>query len=315
MKKILSIPVMLCMLFVACKKEANLRVPEGTLGNGPKEKLYPLKFTIGEFKQNFAKLSSATSDSEPLTKYISNLYYVLYDIDGSEIKRINYHSGDEGFGIITDTLPAGVYDAVLIGVNGDVLINGDRYGNETKRKLHEGAGFELSHGISDEIKAYDTFFARTTLNVEDEAVNSVISLERIVGGLEVNIQDALPKNACRVRVSLTGEHYIFNFGNERSSEPFLEANIIQEIKSAEKGKENYKINAHVLNTYRPMLVKISCYDENNNIIAEKTVANVKLERNKKLILTGKLFTPSPVTNGQVVYVNSDWIRETETVSF
>jgi hypothetical protein len=316
MKKALYTSLVVCLIFLACKKESNVKIQtQKSREIEEVKKKIPVKFTVSGFKQNFEKIASITSDSEPLKKYISNLYYMVYDAKGLEVKRIRYNSSYGNFGIIMDTLSKGVYDIVLVGVKGDVLINGDRYPDATQSKLFDGARFELLHSIDSEVKCYDTFFCRTTVNVEDEDVNSVVSLQRVVGAMEINLEDAIPENATEIVTSLTGEHYIFNFENENTSDPYVEANVINEFKESDKGKKNYKIKLFALNTNKPMLVKLSCYDKSNKLLAQKTIANVKCERNRKLVLSGKLFNDNSVTSGQVVYVDSDWGPNSKTVNF
>ncbi|WP_423148158.1 FimB/Mfa2 family fimbrial subunit [Rubrolithibacter danxiaensis] len=311
MKKNLQIVLVLCLAFFGCKKEAEPPIITTT------EKGHELKLNVSGFNQKFEKLE-VTSSSTSIKDKINTLYYLIYDLKGEEIRRVRQSSSDANFGSIKDTLPSGIYDVVVIGVKGDVLINGDRYDNTppTKLKMFDGAHFELSHTLAPDFTAYDTFFTHTSVDIENEDVSSVVPLDRVVGSLEINLEDAIPANADHLSVKIAGELYSFLFDSELADgNTTADVSFSKKFSASDKGKINFKLNKLMLNTIKPMLVTISCYDSSNKLVAEKTINNVKCQRNKKLVLSGKLFDGMTTTSNFQINVNDGWQTDAGVVHF
>jgi hypothetical protein len=76
------------------------------------------------------------------------------------------------------------------------------------------------------------------------------------------------------------------------------------VAASDIGVKNKKFLAYVGNTFTPASVVISAYNANNDLLAEKTIDNVRCYKNKKTLLTGSLFPTTAA--GFSVVVNPAW---------
>ncbi|MDB5012965.1 MAG: hypothetical protein JWQ25_1167 [Daejeonella sp.] len=157
-----------------------------------------------------------------------------------------------------------------------------------------------------------------------------VKLNRVIGKLDINIEDAIPANANKIDFRFDNAPTQFLLGSGVTSGgswygdrgDTLETNDYDDytmwhaiqIKSSEKGMNNFLSSRVVFGSDRGFLVEIRCFDINNKIIARKYVQNVHVYANKRTLLTGKLFDNRQQA-GFSVTVNSDWNPESEVVNF
>lgn len=282
-----------------------------------------------------AKSILAATPADTLAQAITQYYYIVYDNSGKEIKRIKRHSGRASFeqyyhengqnynngnaddfvsgledrlttdpyNVITDSLAAGTYTVVLVGSTDDMGIN-----------LHDTSTSDdqyVTYSPLSSAKVYQNdaidilpwsqviFFGKKTVTVGNSNSTQSLSISRVVGQLEVNIEDAIPANVKTIAIAGVGNNAAFLFGQEISADPIEGGSdesdidfIFGNITASDIGKTNYQVYGYIMNVTTPMSIIIKAYDASNNLITSKTVNNVQFGKNKRTILSGRLFTPA-----------------------
>ena len=249
---------------------------------------------------------------------------------------LQFHQGyDEPFGSRVDSLPSGNYTIVVLGSNilqykqytiNDRSIN-DPVGIEKPQRpdvqpLNE-ASIGQSNGLVPEILAQteDTFYKKFMLTIGSQDISQEVRLERITGKLEVNILDKLPANATQMEFKIYGAAHVIELNTSQaigntdypeedediSFHPIL-------LKAEERGMSNYKFSRYLYGRDQAVTVKIQCFDADRKLIVTKNVPDVHIYKNKRTILSGKLFDSNPQT-GFTVSVNGEWDPSTIEVPF
>jgi len=339
MKNILLLSAAVCMMLSACKKETQ----EAARPLNDKAKKYAVKFNVKDFQQTVEKISAVKGASktaaEPLAGRVNYLYYMVYDSSGTEVSRRWQDStgntlkylipnteayieplGNRPFGDITDSLTAGTYTIVFAASQKMISINShseEGLGVVFYNPLNE-ASFYYERGLNSWSRAGDTFFKKLTLTVKSEDCDTSVSLNRIVGKIRIHLKDALPANADHFEFQFLNENEAYKFSTEQ---PFGnttddEFHFPVLINNSQKGQPDYTYEKYIINTATPLNVVIMCYDASNNLIASKTVNDVRCYKNKITVLSGKLFNSSGGTPETfAVSVNSEWDEETVDVPF
>lgn len=330
--------LVLAILICSCKKESAI---EKIQQHGTK---HEIRFNVSNFKQTVeamflkqGRLMNSSSD-DSLASHLGNLYYLVYDTDGTEMSRKGQLSngetwrytpdelygiseGIQTFGSISDSLEAGKYTVVFVGAMTDISIN-----NRSNDLLDldfaplTEASFYYTRGLDSWPRASDTFFKKFTLNVGDEDIEQDVVMNRIVGKLEIKIKDKIPSNAhsFRFRFYNENEAFLFNtetpFGSANGDEDVPQSNSMVILKDSEKGEPNFTFSKLFINTTTPITAIIDCFDDCGDLIATKTVNEVFLFKNKRTILSGNLFdTLSPQLFK--IAVNVTWDSDSTVVNF
>jgi len=333
MKNIFTGLILFCIVLTSCKKDNK---SGGTTNN---KTLYKVTFGISGFsKQNIGfqtnsikskKTDALTTDSYPDTVMVPEIYYRVYDSAGNFIHEIDQKSTDTGFGTINDQLGPGTYTAVFIGaenqpesVEGDKSLSIVSPGNKLSTDymyyfVQLGASGDYSNLFS------ETFFKKISFTVTTGAVGQNISMNRIVGQLIVNIQDAIPANATSIVLKINATSNTFDLGTALPEKPTTvisptyttltstNANLYTPIVA---GATNYKMYNYILNTIAPFTVTITCNGD-QGIIAQKVISNVSCTANHQTILTGNLFGGAGTGSTVKVGVDTTWGATTLNYSF
>ncbi len=163
----------------------------------------------------------------------------------------------------------------------------------------------------------DTFLYKGQLIVTSNNVLQTITVNRIVGQLLFNIEDAMPANASTLTYDVATENTYYKFSaNAPGGSGGVSGHLIGSfiIAPTDAGKKNYNNSIYLLNTATPMTVKLTVSDAAGVTIATKTITNVKVSANQKTTLTGKIFNTSPNSYFNV-YVNQAWGSSPTTIVF
>ncbi|MFC0517507.1 FimB/Mfa2 family fimbrial subunit [Mucilaginibacter angelicae] len=296
MKKYLSLLFLMCFFTFACKKKHD-PVPD------PVQKVYKANFNLTGFTQSIAGVSngkqhvnSVGTNAAPVpvtTDYFKVIKYLVYDANGNLFHSLTIDSTASNFGNISDNLPAGTYTIGIAAGQAGLTYNKD---------LNNVFYYASSMGSS--LPWGDTFFNKSQLTVSGDVTRDV-TLSRIVGQLEINIEDAIPAVAKSIDITIKNEYSYYSFANElpNSGSPEAFTTIIPE---ASKGKTNFKINKIIANTVAPFVVTITCYDANQKNIGQGAVINnVTCQKNTRTILSGKLFNGLS-NNTFIINLNNNW---------
>lgn len=320
MKKILTIISVICVTFLSCKKDAKQ-------GSTHDEHLYKVSFSTSGFTQQYSPFqlnslhttSADVIESPDTTATVRKLYYSVYDSNGILVHSIDQRAGQAGFGTINDNLVAGQYTVVFIGATDDTSATFNvNYVKSVfgRRNALRSAWlyYQTNGGVVTNVK--ESFYREVSLTVSGSNVNQSIKLNRIVGELQVNIEDAIASNAARITLGLDTSSYYFSIAN---SNPVLFLNhvtLTYPIPDSLKGTTGYNISYYMMNTIKPFRVTLSCYDNSNNVIAQKIISNVRCIDNRVTILTGNLFGGSGTTGAGIgVAADTTWSTNVINQSF
>lgn len=277
------------------------------------------------------------TDTSALAQAFNRYIYVAYDASGNEVHRIYRYTtqpGSQPFNVITDSLATGTYTIFVVGSNDEIQVdNSDEttaydpsYMNHfpllppNQYGYGQRAAVYVNNYLLPAPRSNEIFLGKTTVTVTNQDSQNNITVNRIVGQLEVNIEDAIPNNVAYLNVTRLGEFVAYSFYSDR---PFgatelpdddWESDLERDfLKSTDHGKTNYKTDRFVLNTLTPITVQITAYDINNTVIAQTTVNNVQMYKNKRTILTGKLFGPAQTQFS--ITANQAWDPNVTTIHF
>ncbi|MCQ6957587.1 hypothetical protein [Mucilaginibacter aquariorum] len=337
-----QLPALLCvclfMLF-SCKKE---RQNAGNINNKA-EKKYPVSFNVSGFKQTQTTISLkngkhklmstgkklTATDSTSLNDAFVDYAYVVYDASGKEVSRIfkqgfgdqenkNYeyryiytpapsvkrlYTGPNSFGTIQDSLAAGNYTVVVItGVDFNVNAIGPFSPDSIRFKPLSSAAAYSAPGFK-----IDAFFKKIDITVGTGPLNQNITLDRVSGQLQIIIKDT-PPNGYTLQTDIKYDNRAFAFSTET---PFCNDELNYGLSLL-----NPVNTISIHNTTSPMTITMGAYDQSGNLLASKTINNVRVYKNTRTILSGNLFTPSgPGATQFTITANQAWDPDVTTVHF
>lgn len=303
--------LILGLIVSSCKKDQDL--PE-TKSTSLSTKKYPISFTASGFNQSVTDYSKSkgNSVSSNLRDYVEELFYVVFDSTGTEIRRVNQGSINSEFGLIKDSLASGNYTVVIIASQQPFAIN---HWNDDQTFTYPlgKAFFHYDHSNAEYTtpKTKDTFYKKFNITVASSPINDIVILDRVVGKIQIKISDE----------KVNGDYRLW-FPNETTG-LYLETGSSDggiEVNDFSQAEQNIVPGEartfYILNTNTPMDVILVYRETHENGLIEdvrKVIKNVRVYKNKKTILTGKMH------NSALVYfniiVNDEFDMETVNMEF
>ena len=303
MKKALLFLVLAALIFFSCRKDHSA-------SNQPKKK-FPVTINISNFiahGSHFAIRHGANHLADTISpgSYADVLYYLVYDAQGQFlISKQVQDSTMANMGMITDSLPNGTWPVIiLVGKKG--LTGSNNFQNLPSGDFGYG-GFYWQ----------DTFWAGTTVTVNNAPVTKSITANRVVGKLELNVLDAIPANASTISIAVYPEvaiHWL-NTGKPEGGAPNDSTYTTATIPVSAIGHTNYTLDKIIGFAGSNFSVVVTCRDASKNVIARRTASNVTISTNERTILSGDLFTnTAPNSQNFTVKVDTAW-GGSSTISF
>jgi hypothetical protein len=292
-----------CILILAavqfsCKKDHFNSPAPGT-------KQYQVSFNVAGFSQTVApfvtnatrkKMTSLAAVTDTLAQHIDVLYYVVYDSNNVPVRSYKQLSGSAGFGTINIGLDPGSYHFVIAGGKTGLQLSPDTANQfvYNPESLGPGQGYLYP-------QFQDTFFKNIAVTVSNVNASYSARLDRVVAQLEVNIQDAIPSGAKYISATVSNDCNILKPDGAPEGS-VADGGMMNNLTVGNKNTTIYSLE---LNTVSATSVDIKCYDQSNNVIAERIVPKVGFQRNKTTLLTGNLFG-AETGNGIDVHYNPNW---------
>lgn len=287
------------MITASCKKD-------NKQATAPGNKKYNVNFAVSDFTQQHTSFLSLNSlQTNATTNYvevnsdtISKKYRVLYylregqDSGGSittQTSAVQYQ-GDSDFGTFTQQLLPGTYTYLIVGGENDSPGSTNKKGRYLEVA---NGGYDLQYelvllggGRITSTDFNDFFLKQVTFTITNTDINQSVSLDRMVGKLDVVIQDAIPSNITSIdlRIAPTANVFDVNSGplvNSLANDEFF-------ISAALHGTTNFDMSTLILNTSRPFAVTIAAYN-GTTLIASKNITGITCSANKVTLLKGNLF--------------------------
>ena len=294
MKNVLISFTLISIVLLSCKKENHNQT------TSPDIKLYPVGFSVSGTNQQIVPIDQKSktkvnavvgSDSSA----INRLIYRVYDSSNTLKKTITINKGEPRFGSFQDSLAAGSYTAVFVGV-----IDVDKFRDN-------GTSFYYFDSTTSDEFSLETFYKKINFVVGSSNIQQNVVLQRINSQLQLIIKDEIPADITRISVYVTkglGDYY-----------SYLDAVVSDEtyqylgasVTSDKIGTTNFTITSapSLLANGTPATVQITTYGSDGDTPASrKTINNVTLQPNKLTILTGNLFTPDSNPNSFSVSYNT-----------
>jgi hypothetical protein len=306
MKRILLLCIAVALTFFSCKKDHSAL----TTVSGKK---YRIAFTISNFEQQRASFSLAKQRSLSLqhnladtlsgmaaTNYLDLLYFCVFDANQHLVTTITQDSTFcDQFGLITDSLPQGQYTvAIVAGKNG--------------LQINNSSGHFFNYGG---LAWQDTFWDSFTITVGSSPISQDVTLNRIVGKLEVTLLDNVPANADSLFISVDGDA-INKSLFDASSGGYKTTGFPVFIPASTAGKPNFTVDRLIGGVNYPFDVSLSWKDSGNHLSPVTKVSSITVIANEKTVLSGNLFGLTGNNNQQsfVVKVDTAWLL-TNQLSF
>ncbi len=298
MKKVLPALALVLALFSSCTKSTQL---------DPEPKKYDVTFSVADFAQSASTLSTdhpktTLAIGDTLKNYADNLYYRIYNSAGVMVNSIDQASTLATFGTISDKLPAGTYNVFFAAAKGTLYPS-------SAQSIFNNAVYSTGSTAWSE-----TFVKVLPITIATTAVTQAVKLDRVVGGLQVTLQDAIPSNAAKISLVYQLESTFLYMNNTNTIYPSNSITKDFPLTTTDIGQKNKTFLMYIGNTVSTSSVIIRAYDSNNGLIVEKTIPNVRCYKNQKTSLTGSLFPSTPNTSlGFTVTVNPTWDTPTSPV--
>jgi hypothetical protein len=324
MKKTLLLLAIAATIFSSCKKEHGLTTKVSSA------KKYAVHIQVANFTvshANFAlrtKGSHLASSSDTLTNlasYVDRLYYVVVDSNFKWVKTIAQDSTMANMGTITDSLAPGNYNIGIIAGKNELKIgppgivaNNPLYGYAGQS--WQGSFWSAYPNGYVGLPWEDTFQDEFPITVSAQNISQTITLNRVVGKLEVTLLDNIPANADSLFVSNYGPGPANSLGNAFAA---VNNNYQFAIPASAKGQPNFTIDILIYNNigiyYGDGSVQqftITCKDAGGNVLGTRTVNSVIITANQKTILSGNLFTS---TQSFTTQIDTAWSSGVTQVGF
>ena len=268
------------------------------------ENLVPVTVHVNDFSmsvENFPEATTRAAQTVDSYTGVKAITLAFYDAEGIEVVDTTQLRANNTtyttFGQFTCSLALGTYTMVVLG-----------YGSEKEITL---TGKNNATFTDDRVR--ETFVYTKEVNVNSTAALDLsATLSRVVAKLEIYSTDHRTANAAKMRTTfaaggnglnpLTG----FSTTNTGFSNTVNLTGTVNQIGAS----ANYLF----LNTdQQSMTVTIDVLDADDNIISQKGVNDVPLQRNRVTKLSGLLFSSGAST--AAFQVETAWLSDTTKVSF
>ncbi|MGZ3778007.1 MAG: hypothetical protein ACXVI9_10620 [Mucilaginibacter sp.] len=306
MKKTLLLSAVAVMLLFSCRKEHSASPP-------PQGKKYKVTFNVTNFKSKqsaFAVRHSQRNLASPdtltaLSTYFDVFHYVVYDAQRNTVRHIVQDSTMADMGTIVDSLPPGTYRISMVAGKRCLTVR-DTF------STHNDYGYG---GYSWE----DTFFDSFMITIGTGSVTQDVTLNRVVGKLELQILDTMPANADSLVMTVSQDAYSQDlFSGTFMLGGFITDRFAVQVPASAKGKPNFTMDRLIGNCSFQFPVTITCKAADNSVIASVTVPSVNTPPNVKTILSGDLFAGLAGHNSSQTFttkIDTAWSNTTHQAGF
>lgn len=317
MKRVLFIPLLASLLF-ACKKDAVNTDPTGNVT--PDQTKRAVRFSVADFIKQEENMRSAAKKApgSSLTARedsarLSDIYYIAYTSSGTKVHFFHQDTTTNpgNFGTISDSLAPGSYTIVLIASEKPLYT--EPISSNSQISDHS-FGPSFIGGIAIDPLG-DLFFKKIQVDISatGNPTDLEVSLNRIVGKLEVNVLDALPASNPNgfVRVVVTPLSIAFRIADETVRAP-------EDIWVWYGTRhDQHHFADYLFGTTNEFNVIIEYKDKITGDSLVKTIEHVTCNTNKKTIITGYLYgTPNkPGGPDYQIRLNQAWDSDSTVINF
>jgi hypothetical protein len=255
----------------ACKKSDS--GGEITQGN---QKKYAFKLSVNNPSDVHSDLRNTS-----LIPNISLLYVRIYNTVTGKLILSTDQTRLRGsdFGVIENLLSKGKYTAVLIGSQLPLQLHTSNNTNWSNAGFSTGAASSIN----------DIFYKKIEFSISDRAVEQSVKLDRIIAGLNIVIEDAIPSNISKIEVFISGDKTTYQFSDDSRS-GLVNRSLDFPVALIKHGSTNKTLTGITFGINSPTSVILKAYNNSNTVLFETSIADVTFQTNKTTKLSGKLFS-------------------------
>lgn len=290
MKKLVLISALFFAL-LSCKDSSKDEVSD----------VYPVVFKIGNVYTDLSETKVATtfaSADSTLNKY-GVLHYFVFDAAGKFVHQLKQVKGDSSFGFISDQLKIGQYTIVIISCTDEINVGANLVTLAATK-------------VKSTVKSGDIFYKKFALTVTAEGVSKSVTLDRIVGSVEMRITDRIADNISRIELKIDKETPYFNLSTDAVETGNVEErSAVAEV--SDLNRNSFSLGLLILNDQIPLTATVNLFDSSNVLVKSKRIPGLQNVRRKKLVLVGKV--SDFMSAGFEVGYDETWSPDSTEVNF
>lgn len=293
--KLISFLALLVFTLSACEKNGKVVDSNGAL-HQIQFRVNALSMTTGQEIDDQAYVSDA--QTSPLNSYVHCLNYLIYNSSGTLVKEKKQADSSPEFGQIKDSIASGTYTIILIGSQTDVGFSSPA--SLTTARIVESSPLQ------------ELFFKKLSITVSDEDIEQDLSLDRIVGYLELKADDDLPSEVASVDFVAKADYQSFSFSTAQvlNNGGTVDKKVTK-VFTGSDDRKSLRMGMFVMNDLSAMSCTVTLYDSGNRILKTLKADNVLVKHNTKTTLSGKLY--SAAASGFNIIVNPEWSPDSISV--
>lgn len=283
MRKRLYYLFLALFIFVSCKNSDEVAVNQ----------TYPLTINVKNLKVDclpVAKSASASKSVDSLLNDLGVLNYLVFDATGKFVHQKKQLKEDEAFGKIDDELKIGQYTVILISSTGELKM-GVNATPLTTTKI-------ISSAISGDI-----FYKKLTVDVTPQGVTESLFLDRIVGCLQVSIEDRIADNIKTIELQVQNETPYFNVNTGEVETTNIEQRLVSASVNT-SNRDSFKLGLLLMNNQVPLIAQLKFLDAANKTIMTRQLPPIKNVRGQRVSAEGKI--SEFMSSGFSVGYNDTW---------
>lgn len=228
----------------------------------------------------------STRSLQDISQLCSRLNVAFFQ-DETKVKTASQKAGESSFGTVGVSLGEGTYQVVVIAHSSE--------GSATITST-EKVTFP-SNQVS------DTFYYYGELTVGSEQTVYNLELKRAVSMFRLELTDALPSNAAKMRFYYTGGSSTFSpyagYGCVNSRQTVMMTGV--------SGQRVFEVFTFPHEETDELKIVVTVYDAGDNILKEHTFENVPVTRNMITVFSGDFFNGSSPSSasGNVIGIKAD----------
>lgn len=265
--------------------------------------LYDVKLNLSNIRSEITDLENSSrqsvSETDTSLNKVNYIYYAVFDATGKFEKQIRQSKPNVDFGTISDQLKQGDYTVVLMATEGEIVFSESPVG---LAKLK----------ISTLPATGDFFFKKMRITVSSAGLNTPVTLERIVGYLELNVEGPIEENIAKIDLVVDNEIAYYNLESELAETTYSTVSRSVSANVTSQNRSSFKLGMFVLNNRLPLTVYIRT-TSTSNVVKSKMVSGIQIEHRKKISLIGKL--SDLLAAGTKISINDSWLEEPTVIRF
>lgn len=265
--------ILLPMLMMACEK---LELPEEEKPSLPQGNL---TLSVFQLEQTPFNVSTRGAAADVCTR----LNFVIYDSEGTRLKKEDQKLGDEDFGTANFQLEEGTYQLVVIAHScnkNPTTTDPAKIQFSNLTKSGSGTGYT------------DTFLYNTTITIGAEPQTLKLTLHRIVALCRFVIEDKIPADVAQLRFQYTG-----GSGHFDASTGLGVTKSTQTVFFSNDGESQFDLYTFLHDTEGTINLMVTAYDDSDNLLYEERKFEIPLVQNQITWFSGSFFSgKSPVTS-------------------